>query len=43
MIREKDRWWWNCPNQRIANLAKCEIVAYDKKFQLWMGIEFDLR
>jgi hypothetical protein len=40
MTRENERWWWNLENQRIANLAKLEIVPHNKKFQLYMSIEF---
>jgi hypothetical protein len=41
MLRDKERWWWNLENQRIAKFAKCEIVPHNKKFQLCMSIAFD--
>jgi hypothetical protein len=41
MTREDERWWWNCPVIRNANLAKCEIVPLNKKLQLYMSIASD--
>jgi hypothetical protein len=43
MTREDEVWWWNLEIQRIANFVKCEIVDYDKMFQVWMSIAFDLK
>ena len=43
MTREDEVWWWKFPIHNIVKIAKCEIVEYDKMFQLWMSIAFDLK
>jgi hypothetical protein len=41
--RDNHGWWWKFKNQREAKFVKCEIVPHNKKFQLWMSIEFAQR
>jgi hypothetical protein len=42
MTRDNHIWWWNFKNQRNAK-RHSEIVAHNKKSQLYMSIDFDPR
>ena len=43
MTREGEVWWWNFKKSKNSKNVQNEIVAFDKKFQLWMSIVFDLK